>query len=108
LVRAAYTEGRSLAASRLNESSPSQDDSYANVDVNVAPCMLCQGISSHSSQMNGREKLNKQDEAILRDSWSARTASKVLVPVADEEEVDESNYQIKEVHMPDDGIIGLW
>ena len=52
--------------------------------------------------------MNKQDEAILRDSWSARTASKVLVPVADEEEVDESNYQIKEVHMPDDGIIGLW
>lgn len=70
--------------------------------------MLCQGISSHSSQMNGREKLNKQDEAILSDSWSTRTASKVLVPVADEEEVDESNYQIKEVHMPDDGIIGLW
>ena len=52
--------------------------------------------------------MNKQDEAILSDSWSARTASKVLVPVADEEEVDESNYQIKEVHMPDDGIIGLW
>lgn len=70
--------------------------------------MLCQGISSHSSQMNGREKLNKQDEAILSDSWSTRTASKVLVPVADEEEVDESNYQIKEVHMPDGGIIGLW